>query len=67
MVLWNFDILWKNYGSIPRIMELGTIYDGKKTWQITKDYKTLIYNRKSNGNTYIKTIVVLEHIYSFKI
>lgn len=29
MVLWNFDILWKNYGSIPRIMELGTIYDGK--------------------------------------
>ena len=36
MVLWNFDILWKNYGSIPRIMELGTIYDGKKHGRLPK-------------------------------
>ena len=66
MVLWNFDLPWKNYCTLEKSMELWTTlwFYGKnngtisktmkfrkfrfmkgKTWRITKNCETLIYNR----------------------
>ena len=68
MSQWDFDLLWKNYGTMENTMisqktlcyygqNYGTIqetielrFTKIKTWQITKNYETLINNRKNYGN-----------------
>ena len=64
MVLWKE--LWyytDNYGIIPKTVALQ--FTKQKTWLITKNYETLIYNEKQLfQNT--KTIEVFEQIYSFR-
>ena len=52
MVLWNFDLLWKNYGTMKKSMVLW-----KKLWYYTENYGTLIYYGKNYG-TMEKTMVL---------
>ena len=43
MVLWNFDLLWKNYGTMEKTMVLWT-----KLWYYTENYGTSIYEEKKH-------------------
>ena len=50
--LYDFDLLWKNYGTMEKTMELW-----KKLWYYGKNYGTLIYYGNNYG-TMEKTMVL---------
>ena len=50
--LWNFDLLWQNYGTMEKTMVLY-----RKLWYYTENYGTLIYYGKNFG-TMEKTMVL---------
>ena len=45
MVPWNFDFLWKNYGTMEKLW-----YYGKKLLDYTDNYGNLIYKHKNLEN-----------------
>ena len=53
MVLWNFDLLWKNYGTMEKTWyyteNYSTLIAKEKTYNITNNYETLIDNGKKIG------------------
>ena len=63
MEVWNFDYLWKNYGTMEeklwyhgKKLWYYTVNEGftkRKTWLITKNYESLIYNEKKNMVIYL--------------
>ena len=44
MVLWNFDLVWTNYGTMEKTMVLWI-----KFWYYTENYGTSIYEGKKRG------------------
>ena len=57
-------LLKKNYGTIPRTMQLRLTKE--KIWQITKNYETLIYYGKTNGDK-SKPLKLLKTIKAFEL
>ena len=47
MVLWNFDLLWKPFGT----MEEAMVLRGKKLWYYTQNYGTSIYEGKIHSSS----------------